>query len=480
MVNPGKARGPIRAVAAAAAVAAVVGGVQLAPERVDLGGDLPAVASADSAAAVSTTLTCPGPDRPGTEGFRSAAQTVTQRTAIAPAELVTDADAGELTARSLPAGKLAVQPVTTRDGGAPHPLKQPAALVLQGTGGLGLGVSAAQWAIDDEDTVSGLAATSCTPVVQDGWLPLGGNQDGRVVRLVLANPSRSAVTVDAKAYGRDGVIDGLGVDGEVVPAGDRKVITLGSFDEKSAEAMLHVTSSGGVSVTAVDTLQVGERRAGQAMARPVQPGKDLVLPAFAVHDRKPHLRVAVPGGQDATVRVRIMNFLGEVVADEVSTAPGGGSGAVKLPSMPSGVYSARVSADVPVVAASLGRTGTSGDTDLSWALPSVATTSLTGGPVPSLPSGATARLVLFGTGGARADVVTTGEGGGTTTHQVPDDRPTPIDVTGKDAVWVKVRSGKVFAALELGGTAEKQTLGEIVPLGPVTDQPQVRSVTGAG
>ncbi|GAB3578547.1 DUF5719 family protein [Calidifontibacter terrae] len=475
-----KLAAPLRSLLIVGAAAGIVAGASHADVTADWGRSSDQVAAADrSSAALQAVQVCAGPDRPGTPGFdANLTQRVSLSTAVAPEKLVQGgSDTGSLRIDSAPTG---ITPSITATRSAPDPvtIDKPVSAVLTGTGRSALGVTATQFAIDTDKTVAGLAMQACQSPVNDAWVPLGGNQVGRLDRVVLTNPSSSAITVDAVVVGRQGPVAGKGGSDVVVGPHDRRVISIGDFDTDLTDAMLHVTSIGGpVAVTVADVLMVGERRAGESLAGPIAPpSKDQTIPAFAVVAGAPDVRVAVPGRDDATVRVQAIDASGNVVADEVRDLTAGTSSAVPLTGAGRGTYSVRVTADAPVVAAGLAVTGSTGTTDLAWASASDPITALGGLALPTLPSDLSAELVIAPNDRAqRVEVVT---GATTQTITVPADRPVKLDVTDSSAIWITPRSGgPTHAGVVVSGRSKDGDLLEILPVEPVVNAATVRDVT---
>ena len=470
---------PLRTLLAIGAAAGVVVGASHTDVRADWGRPGDRVATADRAStALQSVQVCAGPDRPGTPGFEKARQNVTVATAFAPADLLQDAGStGRLTTTTAPAAG-SPDVLTSRTAPAPMTLDRPAAPVLVGTGRLALGVTATQAALEFEPTVTGLAMSACRAPVHEAWIPLGGNQVGRLDRAVLTNPSSSPITVDVAVVGHHGAVSGKGASNLVVPAHDRRVVSIGDFGDDLADAMLHVTSSGGpVGVTVADALMMGERRAGESLAGPTAPpSENQTIPAFVVAAGSANVRVAVPGPDAATVRVQAMDTSGNVVADEVQEVAGGTTGAVPLTGAGRGTYAVRVTADVPVVAAGLAVTGTTGSTDLAWATSTEPVTRLGGLALPPLPAGLTASLVLAP--GERTQRVLVVTGSSRRDVTVPSDRPVVLDITGESSIWVTPRGGgQVTAGVVVAGERSNWDLLEILPVQPVVSAAKVRDVT---
>ncbi|WP_446665371.1 DUF5719 family protein [Flexivirga sp. B27] len=360
-------------------------------------------------------------------------------------------------------------PMDLRRGSATHAdLPADAAASVDGKGALASGLVATQTQLDTRSTARGLNVSGCAAPVQDGWFFGGGHDDGRVARLTLVNTGATPTTVDATVVGTDGPDPDVTVEGTVLAPDERKVITLGDFSSPLSAAAVHVTATGaGVSASLTDAWMNGETPAGEdTTSAPVTPAKSLDVPGVSATDAAPQVRVAVPGKDDAIVRVRAVDTKGAVEFDKVQTVPAGSSEAVTLSGLKPGDYNVQVTGDVPVAAAAMSRSGDSGTTDLTWSPAVPAAAGAAGVPVPGgIPDGS-ASLMLTAAEPARVEIVTvTASGAHTRTVAVPADGPVVTDVKSATAVWVKPAKGnKIHAALTLRGSRDKAGLLATVPL----------------
>lgn len=450
-----KFAGPLRAVVAVAAGAGLVYGATAAGADVYLTRASDTAQQATATATGRSQLICPGPDRPGSPGADYTSQSVSVLTALAPGSVVPDAasETGKVTTKRLPSSsggapyaatsRGSVARVTMHGGGA-------AQVIGQGAGAAGL--VAMQTARDEVKTARGLQLLQCTPPRDEAWLLAGGDQDGRLARLVLSNPGDGPISVDARVLGKAGYLETKSLQDVVVPANGRKVVVLGALGKGGAHSVIHVTSRGGVVQAAVvDRWLSGETRSGEELTGPAQdPATTQIVPAVAEVGADPVVRVGVPGHTDGIVRVRATNTSGKVVADEVVTVPAGSTDAVRLKDVPRGVYSVRVSADEPVVAGAVSRTGTSGTADFAWMPSAPKISTLTGFAVPPASKGARNTLVLSAPGKGAAVHLTTGSDDGkhvTKTVKIPGDHPVTIPLEDAATGWVDVTHGSVYAGL---------------------------------
>ena len=466
----------------AVVVAAAAGGVVFGSAEVDVDADWSRGsdnrAAQNASAALNTTLVCPGPDRPGTPGYEDAKQTVDLATGGAPASVLKPHGEGAVRAARLPSGAGAAPPTRTAPVQVARDRVSGAGGVhLDGSGSAATGLAALQSWDDEEQSVGGFAMAPCGVLTKDTWFPLGGNQSGRVGRVVISNPSSAPVTVDAEVLGRGGVDAGQGAKGLVVAPGDRAVVGVGDFGDDLSDAFVHVVARGGaVAVSGVDAWMTGETRSGQAGSAPAAAGTDLVLPQVPVVAGTPTVRVAVPGALGTSVRVRAIDSAGLVVADEVTDVDAKSTVAVPLTDVPKGSYAVRVTSEQPVAAAVLAMANTSGTSDIGWATPVRSSGALIGSPLPKLPEGAGATLGLFSADRPATVDVVTDDGAPRRVH-LEKDRPLRLDVRGRDSVWVRVLAGSVRGSVVVSGQIEDRPVLEVSPLEPVAVEATVREST---
>ena len=215
----------------------------------------------------------------------------------------------------VPGGSVRVQGATTaamtlQHGGATTAqLPSGVAGNLTATGGLATGLVASQAWLDDGTTARGLNVSSCAAPVQDGWFFGGGNEAGRVARVTLVNPGATPSTVNVTVIGASGVDRGTTVTGVVLAPGERHEVTLGNFGSSLSAAAVHVTATGAGVVTALtDAWMTGETPVGEdTVSDPVTPAKSLVISGVSATTAAPTVRLAVPGGDQAIVRVQAVD-----------------------------------------------------------------------------------------------------------------------------------------------------------------------------
>lgn len=359
-----------------------------------------------------------------------------------------------------------------RGGTATGELPAASAGTVTGKGALAAGLVATQAQIDRRTTARGLNVSGCGAPVQDGWFFGGGPEKGRVARLTLVNTGVAPSTVDATVVGADGADGDVAVKGTVLAPGERKTLSLGDFGSSLGAAAVHVTATGaGVSAALTDAWMKGETPVGEdTVSVPVTPAEKLDIPAVSATSAAPEVRVAVPGKNEAIVRVRAIDTSGAIVHDKVQTIDAGTSRGVTLSGLKPGSYDVQVTGDVPIAAAAMSRTADSGTTDLTWSPAVHAVKGPAGTVVPGGIPGGSASLTVTAPSRTKVEVATvTSAGEHTTTVTVPADRPVVTGVKGATAVWVKPAAhSTVRAVLTLRGSADKAGLLATVPLHETT------------
>lgn len=475
-----KVGGALRVLVAGGVAAGLVYGAGRADGQVHLmrAADRTIAATGTSAILRSASVACPGADRGGV-------QQVTLLSTSAPLAVLPSgvgvASGGTAGAVSLPGAAAAVR--TTRAGTTSTPLSGDRAVRLDTTGGLAPGSTATQYSYDYIRSARGTSLLQCTAPSQDAWVLAGGDEPGRVTRLVLTNPGNSAITVGATVVGSAGRDPGS-VAGTVVAPGHRAVITLGPL-AGGHDPVIHVTSTGGpVSVAAADVWMDGETQIGQETAgASAAPATTQVLPAVTVVGPAPVVRVADPGTEDAVVRIRATRSDGSITTEQVLTVPAGRTGSLALRGLVAGDYSVQVLSDEPVVAAASVRTTATGVGDITWATGAPATRTLTGTALPVGLGTGDALLGVTATGPAAQVVVSTVDAGGrvtSTNRSLTADKPLLQRLPAATSVWVTVRSGRVRAAVSIRGKDRGGPLLATTALAPLPLTAQVAALRPAG
>ncbi len=233
----------------------------------------------------------------------------------------------------------------------------------------------------------GLAATTCSVAASSSWLVGGGTKSGERLRLLLSNPLRTPAVADIEVHGPAGLVSAPSGDGVVVPGEQTLAVYIDALAPGLERVAVHVAvRSGRVTATMHDSVLRGLAPGGtDDVSASAKPAMRQVIPGVALaggYTRtasdpaapgSTSVRIAVPGSEEAVVRVRLTDSTGTVDLPNgaVLNIPGGGVADVPIAGVPSKTYTAIVESDVPVVAsARVGRTGppaSPGASEFGWA-----------------------------------------------------------------------------------------------------------------
>jgi hypothetical protein len=439
--------GATRVVLAGGAAAALVWAATTHPFGVDLAaaGGVDDTPVSGTALTTSVAAMCPGDELTGIRGVPGVEVGGTVAAAAGPADLLPAVPTSDGAAR-LTAGpkKVLVTVPSERPSRASASLPAQGPVTLTATGAMAPAVAAGQeWRLTAKD-VRGLVTTPCLAAGSDLWLLAGGDGAGRQERLVLLNPGGNPVTADVTVHGAAGQVGGVRT--ETVAPGGRTTLLLDAWAGAEKQPAVHVVADGGgLQATLTETWIAGSTpRGAETVVGTDAPGTVQVVPG-ALLGGGARLRVAVPGDEQAVVRVTVLGKDGLVptTAESVLTVGSGATGELALPPVPPDIYTLVVRADVPVVAAVLATVGDgSAPGDIAWSGSAPAVTDVAGAALPRTAS-VTRSLHLVSTGGASTATVhvVSDSGDRTQTVQLVSERTTNVDLGGADAVWVQRTSG---------------------------------------
>jgi hypothetical protein len=439
---------------------------------------------AGTALATRVATVCPGPELTGIPGLRDVRVKGTVSVAAAPADVlpVPTTGAGRLSADS---GQKALLSLDTRPGAKTVRLPAKGAVRLAGEDAMAPGVAGTQeWRLEGKD-LRGLATTPCSAGGSDLWLLGGGASPGRLERLVLANPGDNPVTADLAIHGAGGPLGDPVV--QTVAPGGRVSLLLDARAGSEERPAVHVhATGGGVHATLTETWVDGSTALGaETIAPTAAPGTVQVIPGAVLGTGPASLRVAVPGDQDAVVRVSVLarDGLLPLTGTTVLTVAAGSVGDLSIAGAPEGTYAVAVRSDVPVVAAVLSRVGEGGEPgDFAWSVSSAGVSSVAGSALAASPS-IDRDLHLVSTGGGSSAEVTVVVDGTTLTRRLDllADRLATVPLDGATSVWVERLTGsgelrgtilstagtgpeRLVSSMPLQETAVRSTVSRAFPL----------------
>lgn len=269
--------------------------------------------------------------------------------------------------------------------------------------------------------LAGLAAVHCQVPSNDFWLVGAATTVGSTAVLNLHNPTGSPATVDLDLYGSKGAIDAPGGKGILIAPGESESLVVAGLAANEENVAIRVRTDGGrvsgyiqqsilrgLTPGGVDFIQAAAPTASSQVVPGIQIQSPDVMDRIVEQDgysgAAPALQVAVPGGTDAVLDVRVFGPNGEVELPDggVVTAKAGAVTPIPLNTLPEGNYSAVISSDVLISASARVARGSEPKEPLDLAhIPSAE--RLGSQHVSVLPTGADAAFVFSAPTG-RAEV----------------------------------------------------------------------------
>ena len=221
----------------------------------------------------------------------------------------------------------------------------PGGVVVQATGSMARGLEV------EQITAGGIPGARCESPGTEFWF-VGPGQHGLArIQLYLVNAGSQAADVNVEAFTDAGPLQSAPDTGITVAPHSMIVQSLAAELSGSRAVVLHVRTSVGQVVAAVEE---STRTGGGGAWLPVaqEPATTVVLPGLPAVAGTRQLFVAVPGNQDAHLRLTAVTSRGSYppTGSTGLDIPGGSAAAISLPSL-SGIPAAlRLSANVPVTA----------------------------------------------------------------------------------------------------------------------------------
>ncbi|MDP9825405.1 DUF5719 family protein [Kineosporia succinea] len=247
-------------------------------------------------------------------------------------------------------------------------------------------LAAVQSTVTTKGDLRGLSASRCDQPSSEAWLVGGGTVSGERLRLVLSNPTGTTAVVDVSVLTDEGRVDPPSGAGVVVPAHGQTPLFVDALAPGRSGVAVHVVArSGQVIARMHDAVLRGLVAGGTDVVSPgAESAKKLVIPGISLVNGysktaddttaagSTSVRVAVPGTEEAVVRLKLLGSSGEVEmpSSGVVNVPAGEVVDIPVHGLASGTYTAVVQSDVPVVAgARIGRPAAAGHkaTEFGWA-----------------------------------------------------------------------------------------------------------------
>ncbi|SEC01213.1 hypothetical protein SAMN04489806_2368 [Paramicrobacterium humi] len=242
-------------------------------------------------------------------------------------------------------------------------------------------IGASQSQTAGQETLAGFAAAGCADTGSETWLVGGSTDVGRTTLVILNNPADVDAAVDLVVSGENGAVDAPNAHDIRVPAHSQKVVSLAGIAPNTALPVVHVVSTGADIQAWLQHSSVrGLVPSGVEMVGGTAvPSTELDIPGVAIFknqpattgdgydDRRPAVRVFVPGDQPAHAEITVSDTAGKTVATLPVDVKAGLVAEFPLTDLPEGRYAVSLAATAPVAAAV--RTSTDLDeksADFAW------------------------------------------------------------------------------------------------------------------
>jgi hypothetical protein len=329
----------------------------------------PAVPSVRSQAVTSVTRACASPGWAGGAGGGIALMAAPASTGTGQAVVNRLAAAGSATAGAhlfslAQPGYAQLSGVRTDTGASGHVQQAsgqgvattPAlgGVVVRATGVMAQGLEVEQTA------AGGLPTASCGSPGTDFWFVGPGQHSVPRIELFLMNPSGQAADADVDVFTDAGPLQGSTDTGITVPPHGMVVQFLAAMVHGSRSVTLHVRTSAGQVVAAVQESTGTGPGAWLPAAQP--PATQLVLPGLPNTAGARQLYVAVPGVQDARIKLEAVTSRGsyEPTGAGGIDIPGGSAADIALPSLGGIPAALKLTSNVPVTAVAMASGGAAG------------------------------------------------------------------------------------------------------------------------
>lgn len=213
----------------------------------------------------------------------------------------------------------------------------------------------------EQTGAGGLPTALCNSPGTDFWFVGPGQRGLASMQLYLMNTDGQPADAEIDIYTDSGPLLGSTDTGIAVPAHGLLVQSLAKLVHGSRVVALHVRTSVGRLVAALrETKSASQQGAWLPVSQP--PARSLVLPGLPASAGSRELYVAVPGADNAQVKVTAVTAKGSYrpTGGGGIDLPGGSAVVVPLPSLAGAAAAVRITSNVPVTAAMLASGGPPG------------------------------------------------------------------------------------------------------------------------
>ncbi|HEX2312448.1 MAG TPA: DUF5719 family protein [Thermomonospora sp.] len=361
----------------------------------------------------------------------------------------------------------------------------PDAYMVRATGAMAAGLAAERTTYYGKGDDRGLAATRCAAPATDTRFLGPGPLDAERVEVYLTNLDAQPAMVDLTALSGEGPLDTADGHGISVSPHSTRVVRLGDGAEGMGEIVttaqllaLRVRATTG-RVAAAVRVRVDEEKGVDWLPAAGAPATSLMIPGIPGGPGARRLLIAVPGQEDARIRVQVMTPTGAFAPEGRDTldVPAGTVMPFDLQRALSGKPAAvRLAANRPILA---GFTAERGD-DVAYG---TSTAHLAGAGGVVADNRFTSSLLLTAPGrAATVRVMTVGARGRTQDVRVASGRTVEVKLAGDDEghgviVVPLPGSGPVHAARVMA-TGREDKLFTVQPVGPAVTSLDLPPVAG--
>ncbi len=225
---------------------------------------------------------------------------------------------------------------------------QPTAVIIDATGAMARGLDAEQTTFPPNGSAGTVSSAQCSQPGTDFWFLGPGPAKAAAISLYLVNPDNVPAAVDVEIFTDTGPIQGNADTGVEVPPGGSVVQSVTKLVQGAQVVALHVRTSVGRVVAAVQT-------AGDWWRAATAPATQVVVPGLPGAGTGRRLYLVDPGSSDAQVHVQAVTPAGtyEPAGAGGIDVPAGSVVALDLPSLNGIPAALRLWSATPVTAAAL-------------------------------------------------------------------------------------------------------------------------------
>jgi Family of unknown function (DUF5719) len=223
---------------------------------------------------------------------------------------------------------------------------QPSAVIISASGPMAQGLDAEQTSYPPNGSAAAVTGVQCAQPGTDFWFLGPGPVKAAAINLHLVNPDSQPAAVDVEIFTDTGPLQGNADTGIEVPATGSVVQPVSRLVPDARVVALHVRTSVGRVVAAVQTAAVWWRASSA-------PATQVVVPGLPGTGRGRKLYLIDPGGSDAQVHVQAITPAGtyEPAGAGGIDVPAGSVVALDLPSLNGIPAALRLWSAIPVTAA---------------------------------------------------------------------------------------------------------------------------------